>query len=96
MASKVSGRLGVSTLQDTTNSTVTIPGDQIGARCAILIIGCNTYTPSVFVLSRTAVAGTIFQGTMEASAITKNNDGSITVTKGSGLSLYYRIIVMEY
>ena len=96
MASKVLGRLGCSTIQDTTTTTVTIPKDQIGARCAILIVGCNTYTPSVFVLSRTAVVGTMFQGTIEASAITRNNDGSITVTKGQSLSLYYRLIVMEY
>lgn len=96
MASKVLGNYGCSTIQNTTSTTVTIPKEQIGARCAIFIVGCNTYTPSVFVLSRTAVAGTIFQGTMLASAITRNDDGSITVTKGQNLSLYYRIIVMEY
>ena len=96
MASKVLGRLGCSTIQDITSTTVTIPKDQIGARSAILIIGCNTYTPSVFVLSRTNVAGTIFQGSIEKSAITRNDDGSITVTKVKNLSLYYRLIVMEY
>ena len=47
-------------------------------------------------LSRTAVAGTIFDGNIKASAITLNNDGSITVVKTVGLSLYYRIIVMEF
>jgi hypothetical protein len=96
MASKVLGRLGCSTIQDITNTTVTIPKDQIGVRSAILIIGCNTNTPSVFVLSRTAVVGTIFQGTIKESDITRNDDGSITVTKVKNLSLYYRLIVMEY
>lgn len=62
----------------------------------MLIVGCNSYTPSIFVLSRTAVAGTVFQGSLSASNIAINSDGSITVTKPAALSLYYRLIVMEY
>ena len=96
MALAVLGYKGCFSIGDLQSASVTIPAEQKGGRCAILIVGCNTYTPSIFMLSRTAVAGTIFDGNIKASAITLNNDGSITVVKTVGLSLYYRIIVMEF
>lgn len=90
-----------SSIQDTTNTVVTIPpsffGGGNGGRCSILIVGQNTGTPSIFVLGRKRVGGTIYQGEhITASDLSFNADGSLSVTKANGLSLYFRVIVMEW
>lgn len=91
------GSYGVQTIQNATDTTVTIPAGQRANRCALLIIGCNTRVPSMFMLSRDAVWGTVFEGNaISASDLTVNADESITVTKPAGLSIYYRMFVMEW
>ena len=96
LAKNILGKDGCFTIQNTSNSEVTIPAGQRGLRCAILIVGCNTQIPSIFVLSRTALRGTIFEGDIKPSDITVNSNGSVSVKKNAALSLYYRYILMEW
>ena len=96
LAKNILGKNGCFTIQDTSNSEVTIPAEQRGLRCAILIVGSNTKIPSIFVLSRTALIGTIFEGDIKPSDITVNGNGSVSVKKNAALSLYYRYILMEW
>jgi hypothetical protein len=88
-------------IQQASGTSVTIPntyfGGSDGDRCSILFISQNTATPSVFVLGRKTVAGTIYEGNaIKQSDLSFNNDGSLTVTKREGLSVYFRVLVMEW
>ena len=89
------------TCQDTNSASVTIPNTFFGSntqgRCSILIITQNTKTPSIFVLGRKTVVATIYDGdAIHQSDLAFNSDGSLTVTKTSHLSLYFRVLVMEW
>lgn len=84
---------------DISKASVKIPGEKRGLRQAIFIVTMNgvDYAPSIFVLSRTAVRATIHEGCIPASNISiDSSDGSITVTKNVGSSLYWRLITCEW
>lgn len=89
------------TCQNIDGTSVTIPNTFFGGgtagRCSILIISQNTETPSIFVLGRKTVVATIYDGSaIHQSNLAFNSDGSLTVTKKNGLSLYFRVLVMEW
>lgn len=87
-------------IQDSNSSTVTISpsyfGGGSGGRCSILLVSQNTLTPSIFVLGRKTVVGTIYEGDIKQTNLSFNADGSLTVTKTVSLSLYFRVLVMEW
>lgn len=89
------------TCQNSNSTSITIPnsffGGGTGGRCSILIITQNTRTPSIFILGRKTVVDTVYDGdAIHQSDLAFNSDGSLTVTKMNNLSVYFRVLVMEW